>query len=296
MSRPSTWPLPPESFRYVVPRSLAAELALHPLSAGLYPKAMGYYCAAKGHQMVRETHDDYLMIYCLSGRGRFSVGGEMRLMGEGDLLIVPAGLAHRYSADSADPWSIYWIHFDGGDAADFCAHTALAQHPEGYLFHHLGVHAQLIADFEAMMETRHSVQDLVTHIYAASQTRQILSHIALLKPASVLRNRRESIELEPVHALMRSHLHETLNLELLAAAANLSKYHFIKRYRDLTGTTPINRFIQLKMERACHLLDTTDKEIKEVAFAVGYDDAYYFSRLFRKQLGLSPSQYRLSRT
>ena len=95
---------------------------------------------------------------------------------------------------------------------------------------------------------------------------------------------------------MRSHLHEKLDLDRLAGVVNLSKYHFVKRYREACGTTPINRFIQLKIERACHLLDTTDKEIKEVGFAVGYDDAYYFSRIFKKQLGISPSKYRSSRT
>jgi AraC-like DNA-binding protein len=75
----------------------------------------------------------------------------------------------------------------------------------------------------------------------------------------------------------------------------LSKYHFIKKYKALTGTTPINHFIQLKIERACHLLDVTNKGIKEIAWAVGYEDAYYFSRIFRKVMGISPSQYRAIR-
>jgi len=117
-----------------------------------------------------------------------------------------------------------------------------------------------------------------------------------LRTTESIKGQREAAELERVHSLMRSHLHEKLDLDTLAAAVNLSKFHFVKRYRELSGTTPINRFIQLKIERACHLLDTTDKEIKEVAYAVGYDDAYYFSRIFRKQLGISPSQYRASRT
>lgn len=296
MSRPSNWPLPPESFRYLVPRSLTRELALHPLATDLYPRALGFYCAAAGHHMERETHDDYLLIFCLEGRGTFTASGLTSNLGPGDLLIAPSGLRHRYWADKAEPWTIYWAHFDGARAADFTSHTAIPINGGGYQLHEIGVHAQLIADLEALMEARNSVQDLASHIYAANQLRQILSHIALLRPTESLRGRREAAELERVHSLMRSHLHEKLDLETLAETVNLSKYHFVKRYRELTGTTPINRFIQLKIERACHLLDTTDKEIKEVAYAVGYDDAYYFSRLFRKQLGVSPSQYRSSRT
>lgn len=296
MSRPSNWPLPPESFRYLVPRSLTAQLAQHPLSADLYPRALGFYAAASGHQMQRESHDDYLMIYCLEGKGRFSASNSESTLTIGDLLIVPAGLSHQYAADPNDPWTIYWTHFEGLRAADFTLHTGIPRSDGGYQIHQVGVHAQLISDFEALMEARNSVQELASHIYAANQLRQILSHIALLRPTESIKGQRETAELERVHSLMRSHLHEKLDLDTLAAAVNLSKFHFVKRYRELSGTTPINRFIQLKIERACHLLDTTDKEIKEVAYAVGYDDAYYFSRIFRKQLGISPSQYRASRT
>jgi AraC-like DNA-binding protein len=73
---------------------------------------------------------------------------------------------------------------------------------------------------------------------------------------------------------------------------NLSRFHFIKKYKALTGTTPINHFIHLKIERACHLLDVTSKGVNEVAWALGYEDAYYFSRIFKKTMGISPSQYR----
>jgi transcriptional regulator GlxA family with amidase domain len=91
---------------------------------------------------------------------------------------------------------------------------------------------------------------------------------------------------------MQARLHEQIDVDTLAAAVSLSKYHFIKKYKALTGTTPINHFIRLKIERACHLLDVTNKGIKEIAWAVGYEDAYYFSRIFRKMMGMSPRQYR----
>ena len=48
----------------------------------------------------------------------------------------------------------------------------------------------------------------------------------------------------------------------------------------------------MKMQRACYLLDSTQQSVKQLAAALGYDDAYYFSRLFKKVIGLSPAQYR----
>jgi AraC-like DNA-binding protein len=91
---------------------------------------------------------------------------------------------------------------------------------------------------------------------------------------------------------MKSNLHGDLELDTLAELAHLSKFHFSKRYKEITGYAPIQHFIHLKMERACYLLDVSSRSVAEVAEAVGYDDAHYFSRLFKKVTGLSPREYR----
>lgn len=91
---------------------------------------------------------------------------------------------------------------------------------------------------------------------------------------------------------MREHLHGSLNLDELAAQFKLSRFHFAKTYRALTGHAPIQDFIQLKMALACRLLDRGDAEVRQVAEQLGYDDPYYFSRLFRKVVGMAPSHYR----
>ena len=95
-----------------------------------------------------------------------------------------------------------------------------------------------------------------------------------------------------MQALLRAHLHETLNLDELAAAFNLSRFHFAKTYRDLTGQAPIEAFIQMKMAHACRLLDESQLEVRQIAEQLGYADPYYFSRLFRRVVGLAPSHYR----
>ena len=89
-----------------------------------------------------------------------------------------------------------------------------------------------------------------------------------------------------------SHLHGSLNLDELAAQFKLSRFHFAKTYRALTGHAPIQDFIQLKMAQACRLLDQGSLEVRQIAEQLGYDDPYYFSRLFRKVVGMAPSHYR----
>ena len=72
---------------------------------------------------------------------------------------------------------------------------------------------------------------------------------------------------------MREHLHARLELERLAAFCNLSKFHFVSRYKAITGRTPIQHFLHLKIEYACQLLDSSDQSVARVGQAVGYDDS-----------------------
>lgn len=290
MSTPSSWPLPPESIRFVLPRQMVSRLAAHPLSEQLYPLGIGYYQLARGHEMRREQHDDFLLIYCLEGTGRVEYGhdNKRRIIRPGDLLVLPRGTPHHYWTDQRDPWSIYWIHFDGALSQAFIEQLAL---DPGSPLLPLGIHSRLVSDFEALLDARQARHHLASYLHSANQLRQLMTHIALLRPLA-RQQQEESLDLERIHSLMQARLHEQIDVETLAAAVSLSKYHFIKKYKALTGTTPINHFIQLKIERACHLLDVTNKGIKEIAWAVGYEDAYYFSRIFRKMMGMSPRQYR----
>ncbi|MFC6672275.1 AraC family transcriptional regulator [Marinobacterium aestuariivivens] len=288
MSQPSSWPLSVDSIRFVIPRRIVEALARHPLSEQLYPLGIGYYQHARGHRMQRDRHDDYLLIYCIEGRGRIETDGRNRRIRPGDLVLLPRGHSHRYETDAREPWTIYWVHFDGPRADDFIA--ALEPDPQSPLIP-LGIHSRLVADFEALIDARQASHNLAAFVHCANQLRQLLTHIALLRPIAK-RQADDSLDLEKVHSLMQARLHEQLDVGTLAAAVSLSKYHFIKKYKALTGTTPINHFIHLKIERACHLLDVTTKGVNEVAWAVGYEDAYYFSRIFKKSMGISPTQYR----
>lgn len=72
----------------------------------------------------------------------------------------------------------------------------------------------------------------------------------------------------------------------------MSVSHFSERFRRQTGQSPMAYFIHLRMRLACRLLDLSGKSVKTVALEVGYRDPYYFSRLFKKSMGLAPEKYR----
>lgn len=294
MSTPSNWPLDTASIRFVLPHKIIRMLSDHPLTSQLYPLGAGYYQEAAGHRMQRQEHDDNLVIYCLEGAGKLTVNGRTWRIKSGDLIILPRGQAHQYASDQQQPWSIYWSHFSGSESSQF---IRLISEKRNRPVVHLGIHSKLISDFQALLDARQTQYHLNTYLHAANQLRQILTHIAVLLPLSRGQiHAAEGFDLEKVHSLMQARLHEQLDLDTLAASVNLSKYHFIKKYKELTDTTPINHFIHLKIERACQLLDSSHRNVTEIALQLGYEDAYYFSRVFKKVMGISPSQYRKLQT
>jgi AraC-like DNA-binding protein len=94
---------------------------------------------------------------------------------------------------------------------------------------------------------------------------------------------------------MLQHQHEPLQVANLASVANICPSHYFAVFKQLTGFTPMAFFIRLRMRQACRLLDTTRWSVKEVAAVLGYDDQFYFSRLFKSVNGLPPTNYRASR-
>jgi transcriptional regulator GlxA family with amidase domain len=100
-------------------------------------------------------------------------------------------------------------------------------------------------------------------------------------------------KIEESIAFMLRHLDEPIQVATLAARANISPSHFFALFKRRVGCAPIDYFIRLRMQRACRLLDETLLSVKEVAAALGYDDPFYFSRLFKSVNRVAPSDYRL---
>jgi transcriptional regulator GlxA family with amidase domain len=93
-------------------------------------------------------------------------------------------------------------------------------------------------------------------------------------------------------AYMVEHLDEPLQVSTLAAQASVSPSHYFALFKRQTGTAPIDFFIRLRMNHARELLDSTASSVKEIAAAMGYDDPFYFSRVFKSVHQVAPAEYR----
>ena len=92
---------------------------------------------------------------------------------------------------------------------------------------------------------------------------------------------------------MQSHINDNISLNELCKHYNYSSSRFCSLFKQKTGYAPIDYFIQMKMQKASQQLDFSDRSIKDIALTMGFDDPYYFSKRFRKVIGLSPQKYRM---
>jgi len=298
--------------RLFIPVFLLKKLAKHRLTDGLYPVSLGITQANNNYKLQQENTHCHSLIYCLSGTGKLHYQGKDRVIERGDLVIIDANTAFTFTLDKTkntlkkashsekQPSSrdhkaadniVYWINFTGTLAQDF-AQRLLMKMDNGVA--HVGVLKNIVSDFDHLLALGARGYTATNVIHAVHILQQALSFLAL-QLRLTMSNNSSSFDLEAVEALMRNSLHQELSLNTLAHYSQLSKFHFAKKFKELTDSSPIQHFINMKIQHACSQLDNSDIAIKDIASGLGYSDPYYFSRLFKKLVGISPKQYRDSR-
>ncbi|RUO44467.1 AraC family transcriptional regulator [Aliidiomarina taiwanensis] len=296
MSKPSNWPLPEGSTRLIMPQPLLEQLQQNPLTRGLYPISYGHYLNAYGHRVRRRVHTDYLMIFCHAGRGRYRAGKHKGHLLPGQVLFLKKGVAHIYQADSQQPWSIYWAHFAGDQVESFMDYLGISAtssepaHPHGNPVLTLQNWRALLSDVTQLLNLQHERLNFDKGVLAAALLRKLLSELPLM--ARPKQADRKEFNLSSLQRFMRDNSHKSLELNELAEFTGLSRYHFSKKFRQTTGDSPVNYFTRMKMEQAAQMLREGEQTIRQISQTLGYDDPYYFSRLFKKHQGLAPSFYR----
>ncbi len=277
---------------YVIPRPILADASRHPLVQPLYPTDIGWLPEARYHFRSRPggAGQDHLML-CVRGHGHVIVEDRENHLQPGELLIIPRNRSHTYWAEDDDPWSIYWMHFLGEEASYYLERIPGPGRPAPVDQATQEEAMRLFRDCLDTLETGYTMPNL---IYAAQSARHILSLLLFRNrawPAEPLRERRQ-VQLAETLNYMRERISEPVRLDDLALNAGLSTSHFSEMFRDETGLSPMAYFTHLRIRQACRMLDLTPKRIKTIAVETGYSDPYYFSRAFKKVMGLSPGKYR----
>lgn len=280
-----------DQIRYVIPRPILESLKTNPLLHQLIPTDIGWYPHARYHYCERKTGaEEHILILCMEGEGWFELNGKRHAVHKHEALIIPRNEPHIYGAFEHDPWSIHWVHFTGA-SSDYFAYLlppdvyTLAVAPEtvktaNALF--FECYESFLGSFvlQQMISTAQTLHHLLGCLFFNNRA------FSPTLRTSQFHSIRETLE------YLRQNLDQRLSLDDMAHHARLSKSHFLRLFKEQTGYSPVDYFIHLKLQHACMLLSVTHQTIREISLAVGYDDQYYFSRIFKKVVGVSPSKYR----
>jgi AraC-like DNA-binding protein/quercetin dioxygenase-like cupin family protein len=275
----------------VIPRNiLSTHCAKNNVISSLYITDIGYYPKAEFHYRTRASGaDQHILIYCHEGCGKAIIKGEHYSVEQGEFIIVPMKQPHIYQADENNPWTIYWSHFKG-PAADGIVSMIKTQNNsfKGFIgFSEYPI--SLFNEIYSQLERGYSNDNL---LYANMSFWHFLVSIAFNSklPGAIKTNGKDDIDIAIDYLTER--VDQTLTLEDVAAAVNLSASHFSYVFKRKTGFSPIEYFNHLKIQKACQYLLFTNLRIKEIGNKIGIDDPYYFSRMFTKVMGMSPKEYK----
>ncbi len=270
----------------VLPTESFQDYAEHPLVRRLYLTDVGYFPHAEHHYRERKGGaEEYIFMYCMEGSGTIVVEGKDYALNQNEAFCIPRFRRHSYYADESNPWSILWVHLKGEDTRyyplDSCRKVVLNSQNATNRMQFL---------FELLFRVLDSNYTLGNFIYISQVLGLILSEIYDREKHNTTQEKNKHVT--RVIRYMYKHLDENLELEDIVKEIRLSKSYLNTIFQKYTQHAPMDFFISLKMKRACQLLRTSDMYIYEVAQKLGYADQYYFSRIFKKTVGVSPREYK----
>ncbi len=231
--------------------------------------------------------NEFQFVLITKGEGIFESRetGRRKISGGDGFLLFP-GVWHRYKPQKNTGWTEQWLGFSGSLAKQFlsngffnpqqaiiqkCNRPAILSYfdslfrlfnnePFGYQRLASGICMQLMAELYNIQQIRDE-DNLNTMV---SRTKQ----------------------------LMYKQIHLSINLEDIASEFGVSYSKFRADFKKQTGTSPLQYFLLLKIERSKELLLRTNKTQKEIAYTLGFESDYYFNRLFKQKTGLTPKEFR----
>lgn len=259
----------------------------------LFVHDLGWYQCQPDYR-VKRIFQPYSIRFVLRGKGHVVWRGKTYSVSPGQLLLLDLTEEHEYYAEPEDPWEIIWVRFDGAQAAEYHRALQCAKNPVLNIRTPLLV-KRMFEDLVSLFEQRppgyeFTASSLLTQIFTDAAI-ALAEHDHSTNKGAPLRYP------EHVHQVIRyieDNFRLTLTTEELANHVFISPGYLSRTFKLATGCTVTEYIIKHRLQVAKKLLTQTDKSLGEVAQAAGFCSQSYFSKLFKRDEGVSPLLYRRS--
>lgn len=263
-----------------------------PFIRNLYPTKIGFFPAVKYHYNNKPQGTDYaILLYCVAGEGWYAIDEQEYKLEKDQYIILPPHIPYSFGANESNPWTIYWLHFKGDVASTFTFGTfsprTIQIEKSSRLQDRLNLFEEIYANLEMCFNKE-------SYAYACACLYQFMASFVWLNAFRNIRSRenRNTTFIRRVFHYMQENIDKQLSLQDMSAYFGYSVSHFSMLFQKETGHSPIDYYIKLKIQRACQYMELTDLKINQIYPKVGFEDAAYFTRVFTKIMGESPSVYR----
>jgi AraC-like DNA-binding protein len=227
-----------------------------------------------------------IIALAVSGRARYECCGKPFVVQKGHMLFFPRGMGHSAQSDPGSPWSFFSAGFQLIPTAD-AAVDAFDRLPN------LTAPKNYVRTLELFEQLNRLWSGQEPGYLLASRSRLLdLLHVIVQGAVNVSRSIPHARRLELVVQRLQEDPAQVLRVEDLAETAGLSPSRFRVLFKSLTGHSIVRYQNWLRVNKAKDLLLSGEYSVAEAAAEVGFDDTYYFSRLFKKMTGFAPSHYR----
>ena len=234
---------------------------------------------------------DFQILYIMSGKAHFYFDGsnEDTVVQAGHIVVYRPKEPQRYVYYGNEQTEVYWVHFTGNDVTNILRGYGIQDDmrviPVGTSLEYAGI-------FKHMIRELQRCQDYYPE-FLTMLLRQLLILIhRQIGRQDAVRNVWLDAEMELAIQYFNDNYNTEINVEEYAASRGMSVSWFIRNFKQYAHTTPMQYIVARRITNAQMLLETTNYNITEIGAIVGYDNPLYFSRIFRKQKGVSPSEYR----
>jgi AraC-like DNA-binding protein len=231
---------------------------------------------------------EYQALYILRGDGEFEskTAGNQKVL-PGSLMLVFPGEWHRYRPRQAIGWDEYWISFRGRHVDDLVRHGFITL-DEPVL--HTGIDDAILHPYLAALDRVRTERIGYQQLISVGVLEILAAAMAAMRRQRS--NSRAEIVVREAKTLLEQQIAKTVNMDQFAAQFQLSEKHFRRIFKEHTGLSPYQYYLQVRIHRAKEMLLGTTLSIKEIATSLHFETPFHFSAVFKKKTGMSPSRWR----
>ena len=233
--------------------------------------------------------DYFILHFVTHGKGKLMVGDLEFNVNKGDCFLIPPKLTTYYVADKKNPYTYYWVGFDGLEAKKLLEQAGLiidnkyVIHPKDY-----STVFTKFADIEVTSGKKYvAPYQLVAKLYL------LLSEIINAELVG-LEESKDYVDLAVKY--MNMNFDKDITIDSLAKIIGVERTHFYRLFKDTMKISPKYYLINLRIEKAKVLLCNTTMPVSEISYSVGYKNYMSFEKIFKDMVGVTPTIYRRKNT